>query len=255
MPQIDTHLKGGCFSCLGILSSSSLSFSPHDSSYFPLFLDILKPKKGPPQGVYRQRNMCWGKPLQARTFIENRLEQFWHLVLHCCLVSLPQEDPETKAPNLCNHGQQATLLGPPSMGHRYCWSPLSLVQSHAWVLQKHVHMCCWQGWEEVRLCKSENLSPWGMEVPMETTKCGAKSGAKSSVECKNAQYGAKSSAKSGAQTGAKSSAKSSAQTGAKGIADDNHGTTYFCSWALPGSSWCEMRKVVPKVWGWRGVSH
>ena len=52
MPQIDTHLKGGCFSCLGILSSSvSLSFSPPDSSHLLLFLDILKRKNGPPKGV------------------------------------------------------------------------------------------------------------------------------------------------------------------------------------------------------------
>ena len=50
MPQIDTHLKGGCFSCLGILASSiSLAFSP-DSSYFP----PVNPN-GPPQGVIGQK--------------------------------------------------------------------------------------------------------------------------------------------------------------------------------------------------------
>ena len=45
MPQRDTHLQGGCCSCLGMLSSSvSLSFSSPDSSHLPLFLDIMKPK-------------------------------------------------------------------------------------------------------------------------------------------------------------------------------------------------------------------
>ena len=45
MPQTDTHLLGGWFLCLGILSYSvCLSFSPPDSSHLPLLLDILKPK-------------------------------------------------------------------------------------------------------------------------------------------------------------------------------------------------------------------
>ena len=51
-PQIDTHLKGGCFSCLGIFSSSVfLSFSPLILHNFPLFLDILKPKMAHQKGL------------------------------------------------------------------------------------------------------------------------------------------------------------------------------------------------------------
>ena len=49
MPHTDTRLKSGCLSCLGILSSP-------DSSYLPLFLDILKPKRPTKRG-YRHLNI------------------------------------------------------------------------------------------------------------------------------------------------------------------------------------------------------
>ena len=51
MPQIDTHLKGGCFSCLGSFSSSfSLSFFSPWFFIFPSISWHLETQNGPPKG-------------------------------------------------------------------------------------------------------------------------------------------------------------------------------------------------------------